>query len=303
MFLAHDVYRSYNRSYVDAKNHVDAISLLAISMESVFAGIDEYISLVYAVGDKKTPFILAYPNYNIVNFLGNEKIFWRDYFPDYTKHYNKLYKDKSFRENIDKKVGSIVNSKSPYIDEAGQGLIMTMFYPLWHKDKRKFGGVVAIDIKLDGIVQNIIGQKLEIAPKTGFSFLIDSKGEILGIRKDKYRTLGVNIISEEAGGVKNTLALLEKSDNPSVRKFNEIMKTTQVGNVGYEKIKLKDDYYYFAYAVLPGLNDKKYQEDKWKIVVCVSEKELLAELYQVVFYVLIASIIVIIFVIIAAFFS
>ena len=302
MFLAHDVYNNYLKSYTDSKNYIDAISLLTPAMHSTFEGVDEYVSLIYGVGDKKIPFIMAYPNYNIVNILGSEKIFWRDYFPEYVPYYEKLYKNKSFRENISKNVGSIVNSKSPYIDEAGQGLIMTMFYPLWHKKKKKFGGVIALDIKLDGIVQNIIGQKLEIAPKTGFSFLMDAKGEILGIPKDRYKTLGVNVVSEDQGGVKNTLALLRNSKNPGIREFDKIVQNTKVGNVGYEKIKLEGDNYYFAYAVLPPLNDKKYAEDRWKIVVCVSEQELLAELYQVVFYVIIASIIVIFFVIIVAVF-
>ena len=305
MFFAHDVYENYTKSYRTSKRYADSVSLLTPAMSSAFEGIKQNVSLIYLVGDKRMPFIMSYPNYSIVNFLGNEKIFWREkegYFPEYVGYYNKLYKNSTFRKKINKNVGTIVNSKSPYIDEAGAGLIMSMFYPLWHKRKNKFGGVFAIDIKLDGIVENIVGQKLEIAPETGFSFLIDTKGEILGIPQDKYEILGVDVISEESGGVQNKLALLHKSGQPEVREFSETMKAAKVGDIGYSKLNLRGDNYYFAYAVLPPLNDKKYEEDRWKIVVCVSERELLAELYEVIFYVIIFSIIVIIFVVIIALF-
>ena len=302
MFLAHDVHKNYLRNYRSSKKNIDSVSLLTPAMESAFEGINQYVSLIYLVGDKRMPFIMSYPNYSIVNFLGNEKIFWREYFPEYVKYYDKLYKDTSFKEKVNKNVGTIVNSKSPYIDEAGAGLIMSMFYPLWNKKKNKFGGVFAIDIKLKGIVDNIVGQKLEIAPETGFSFLIDTKGEILGIPSEKYEVLGVDVISEESGGVQNKLALLQNSGRPEVREFSERLKEAKVGDIGYSKLNFDGDNYYFAYSVLPPLNNKEYEEDRWKIVVSVSERELLKELYEVIFYVIIFSIIVIVFVVIIALF-
>ena len=169
--------------------------------------------------------------------------------------------------------------EKPYVDAAGQGLIVTMFYPLWDKQNNQFAGAVGIDITLNKIVENILS--IQFA-KTGFAFLTDGQGNIIAMPETGSRLFQVNFAKTELGSLVYYKGSLADSTNPAVK---ELATAIQANEQGYQTISLTDasgqlHQEMLTYNSLPALYDNNYQVDRWKIVIVVPEEEIFAAINQ-----------------------
>ncbi len=286
---------SYNRALTDnTKQDVDVLippplvgqararellrvsSLLNLIIGPVFES-NENNTFVYFVGDKQSPVTRAYPNINLAEYLGDSinLLFWKDFFHDNVKYWEKYFTDAALRNKVSQNVETPVTFDPPYEDAAGQGKIITLFYPLWHKKQHRFGGVVAADVSLAKVVENIL--EIHVA-KTGFAILVNGKGEIIAMADDVQKRLKIKSKEIERGGLKYYYRDLSTSGDAGIQKiYPQIMSKRQ----GYLSTTFDDGQQHIVvFSSLDPINDIQYNEDSWKIIISVPEREILATLFN-----------------------
>jgi len=75
----------------------------------------------------------------------------------------------------------------PYVDAAGGGLVVTVAAPVYYG--AEFGGIVAADMKLAAITQQI--EEIQIG-QTGYAFMLDDAGRIISMPAAGYELFGIN---------------------------------------------------------------------------------------------------------------
>ncbi len=75
----------------------------------------------------------------------------------------------------------------PYLDATGGGLVMTMTSPFYVGDK--FNGVVAADMQLSAITQQVQGVKIG---ESGYALLLDDAGRIISMPPEGYQIFGLD---------------------------------------------------------------------------------------------------------------
>jgi sigma-B regulation protein RsbU (phosphoserine phosphatase) len=251
-------------------------SLLNLLIGPVFES-NENNTFVYFVGDKQSPVTRAYPNINLAEYLGKDidLLFWREFFPDNVKSWEKFFRDRQLQERILEKAGTSVTFDPPYEDAAGQGKIITLFYPLWNNRQNIFAGVAAADVSLAKIVKNIL--EVQVA-ETGFAILINGKGEIIAMPGAVEDRLKVRSEEIQRGGLKYYYRDLSSSADSGIKKiYPQIMSETQ----GYLSTTFDDgEEHIVVFSTLDPINDTQYNVDPWKIIISVPEKEILATLFK-----------------------
>ena len=169
--------------------------------------------------------------------------------------------------------------EAPYQDAAGQGLMVTMFYPLWDKQANDFAGAVGADITLNKIVENVLTTRVA---KTGFAFLTNSQGEIIAMPEVGHKLFDVNLAQTELGGLTYYSGSLKDSTNPRVQ---ELAAAIVANPEGVLTVNLGDgtsqaDEYMIAYDSLPALANAQYEDENWRIVVAAPSAEIFAVLNQ-----------------------
>jgi sigma-B regulation protein RsbU (phosphoserine phosphatase) len=171
---------------------------------------------VYYVGPKAAPimrttpysdqaqtFDKLYPGHNNANF-------WDFFFPGVYEGWQKWIKEPDSRPVK----GESITATAPYIDAITGKLIVSFFHPLWTKDRKDVAGMVASDVTLDQLADIVESVKLA---DTGFGFLTMSNGNVLAIKPEGEKTLGLKIASGEGGqGVTGLDRSLKKSSHAAV---------------------------------------------------------------------------------------
>ncbi|GAB4151701.1 MAG: SpoIIE family protein phosphatase [Roseiflexaceae bacterium] len=229
-------------------------------------------NFVYFVGDEQSPITRGYPNIRLTEAVPDPQLldldFWNDYFPGAVEGWTRWYSDPSLREAVPSPVTVI----GPYADAAGQGLVMTMFYPLWDNQEQRFAGAAAADIKLDSIIQNILSFKVA---RTGFAFLMNGKGEVIAMPETGFQLFGINLTQMQQGSLVYYRGELSSSNNSAVQQMardilaNEegTLKVNLQGSDGQIRTEI------ISYASLPALSGINYESDRWRIVLAVPEDE------------------------------
>ncbi|KAF0106722.1 MAG: sigma-B regulation protein RsbU (phosphoserine phosphatase) [Anaerolineaceae bacterium] len=255
-----------------AVQQLELSAVLNLSMAAVFEANDNN-AFVYYVGGPATPVTRAYPNYHLAEVLNDQGIldslFWKDFFAPNVASWTRWYTDPQLQAEIP----SPVTVEKPYVDAAGQGLIVTMFYPLWDKQTNQFAGAVGVDITLNAIVENILS--IQIA-ETGFAFLMDGQGNIIAMPEVGSQLFQVEFTKTELGDLVYYKGALTDSRDPVVRNLAAAILANPSGS---QQIDLTDasgqvHREMLAYNSLPPLSDSNYQADSWKIVVVVPEAEI-----------------------------
>ena len=258
-----------------AKETLTIFSLLNLSIDAVYQANDNN-AFLYFVGDTETPVTLAYPNIRLAENLDDlNALFWQDYFAQNVNVWRRWYTDPALQARIP----SPITVEPPYLDAAGQGMVMTMFYPLWNKKNQEFAGVVAADITLNKIIQNILSIRLG---HSGFAFLMNGKGEIIAMPEEGYKLLGVDLKPVEQGELLYYIGSLGNARQPAVQTMTD---TLLKENEGVYRLELAEGAsaektYLAAFASLPSLSDNQYQEDRWRVVVVLPEAETYEVLYK-----------------------
>ncbi len=247
--------------------------LLNLSIGAVFEANINYAS-VYFVGDKKSPVNRLYPNRDLVSVLGPElnNIFWRDYFAENVGTWSHYYQDSA----LQKAIPSPVTVEAPYADAAGQGMMVTMFYPLWNQKTKAFAGAVGADITLAKIIDNVLSIRVA---KTGFAFLMNGKGNIIAMPEIGMKLFQVNLKETKQGSLSFFSGSLADSRLDPVKELAKAMLSGRNTNEGLKKLDLSKDQVakdrnIVVWASLPALYDNQYGQDAWKIVISVPEAEI-----------------------------
>ncbi|KPJ86881.1 MAG: hypothetical protein AMS17_10580 [Spirochaetes bacterium DG_61] len=250
-------------------------SLLNLIIGPVFES-NENNTFVYFVGDRESPITRAYPNINLAEYLGEyiDLLFWQDFFPDNVQYWERYYTDELFREQVLSDVGTPITFDPPYEDAAGQGKIITLFYPLWDNRTEKFAGVVASDVSLAKIVENILS--VHVA-QTGYAVLLNGKGEIVAMSDVAERSLKTKTEQIERGGLSYYYRSLATSQDSGITGvYNTIMQE----HSGYLKVRMNDgENHVLVFSSLDPINDTTYERDVWKILINVPEREILSTLF------------------------
>lgn len=252
-----------------ARELLEASALLNLSMDAIYAA-NPNNGFIYFVGDEQSPVTRAYPNIRLVDVLGEglSLHFWNDYFPGTVAAWTRWHNEPALREQFP----SPITVVGPYADAAGQGLVMTMFYPLWDTQSNRFAGAVGADIKLDSIVQNILSFKVA---RTGFAFLMNGKGEVVAMPEVGFQLLGIDLEEIGQGSLTYYRGALSSSTSPAVQ---ELAAAIQAEERGLLKLDLappggEPRRELISFVSLPALADQDYNPDQWKIVIAVPEAE------------------------------
>jgi sigma-B regulation protein RsbU (phosphoserine phosphatase) len=177
---------------------------------------------VYVIGPKETPVLLMapwsdvgedmdryYPGHNINNW-------WDFFFPGLVEGWDKWITDDSLNIDI---FNEQVTVTPLYEDAGGTGLMMTFFAPLWNKSRTENQGAAAIDYNIDNIIGLVGDEKIG---ETGFYFLLQSDGNILGMQEQWATVLGLHKEQQiEQVGIHKTYYKLGESDISDLRSASE----------------------------------------------------------------------------------
>ncbi len=258
----------------NAKSVLAESALLNLSMDAIYEA-NANNGIMYYVGDPELPVTRAYPNIHLVDALGDglDKLFWKDYFAPNVAGWARWYGDAELR----KQIPSPITVEPPYADAAGQGLVVTMFYPLWDSQNNRFAGAVGADITLNNIIENVLSFKVA---RTGFAFLMNGKGEVIAMPEAGFKLFGIDLTETRQGSLVYYRGALSGSSDPEVQKLattigaNEkgLLKASLRGPNGEPRDEL------ISYASLPPLSNSNYEQDRWKIVLAVPEAEVFESL-------------------------
>ena len=261
-----------------ARELLSVSALLNLNIDAIYKA-NPNNAFIYFVGGPDAPVTRAYPNIHLAETLGKglNSLFWKDFFSQNVDGWRKWYTD----PDLQRRIPSPITVEPPYEDAAGQGVVVTMFYPLWDKKAMKFAGAVGADITLNNIIEHVLSTQVA---RTGFAFLTNGKGEILAMPKAANRLFGVDVTERQLGSLTYYTGALSQSRIPAVQRM---ATSLLAGPKGVYKLSLDDigaktinDNYLLAFASLPALSNSQYQEDRWRLAIVVPESESLAVLYK-----------------------
>lgn len=171
---------------------------------------------VYYVGPKAGPIMRTIPYSDQAQtfdklYPGHDKAnFWDFFFPGVYEGWEGWIREPDSRPVK----GDDITATAPYIDAITGKLIVSFFHPLWTKDRSNVAGMVAADVTLDQLAD--IVESVKVAD-TGFGFLTMSNGNVLAIKPEGEKMLGLKIASGAAGqGVTGLDRSLKKSTHATV---------------------------------------------------------------------------------------
>jgi GAF domain-containing protein/HAMP domain-containing protein len=170
---------------------------------------------------------LYYPNIDLANVVG-------DYDPS-TKPY---FTNATPEQNPDRKT----IWTAPYLDSAGNGLVVTVSHPVYDAHGT-FRGVVAADVQLAKITAQASGIQIG---KTGYAMLLDEAGHVIGMPPAGYRDLGLDL-EQVPMPERPSLSVLQRG-SPELQEVTARMVKGQTGL----SILTKDQPRYAAYAPVPS---------------------------------------------------
>ena len=257
----------------DAIEQLKNSALLNLSMDAVYDS-NSNNAFIYYIGDMDAPVTRAYPNYHLVEILGEEglsNLFWRDYFAPNVAGWESWYTDEALQE----RVPNPITVEAPYNDAAGQGLIVTMFYPLWDHETDQFAGAVGADIVLNQIVESVLS--IQVA-QSGFAFLMNDKGEIIAMPEEGYNLLDISLDETAQGELSYLTGAMTDSGETAIQ---EMAADMLANDKGIHALTLDDgSHYLVSYESLPPFSDYQYEEDRWRVGIIVSENEIFDVLNQ-----------------------
>ncbi len=170
---------------------------------------------------------LYYPNIDLANVVG-------DYDPS-TKPY---FTNATPEQNPDRKT----IWTAPYLDSAGNGLVVTVSHPVYDASGT-FRGVVAADVQLAKITAQ--AANIQIG-KTGYAMLIDQAGHVIGMPPTGYQDLGLNL-DQVPVAERPKLSVLHRG-TPDLQDVTARMVSGATGL----SVLTKDRPRYAAYAPVPN---------------------------------------------------
>lgn len=193
---------------------------------------------IYYVGPHENPIARLTPYVDIGNVLDgmapghNEKNWYDFFYPGLPAGCTKWLTEPG---GLAKRKTQIVNY-GPYDDAAGAGLVMTLFHPVWNKERTAFAGTIGFDISLAKIVDSIKDVKLR---ETGFAFLAQADGNLLAVNDSGAKKLGLKTSEEsKTKAADGSLQVLKRLFKDSVESEVKNIKLPEDTAVDYHEITL-----------------------------------------------------------------
>lgn len=277
----HDENGQINQQTLD---FTTSISPLKIFMKSVSSyGTDK--SWLYLTGPKETPVMLSTPWANFPNIIDekypgyNSNNWWDFFFPGIVEGWESWLSDPNLKPDTPR--GELTLTPL-YDDAAGKGLMVTFFAPLWDKDRTRNAGAVGLDYSVKNIVALVGGETIG---KTGFSFLLQSDGNVLGMKEQWGNVLGLQgSINKTGSGVHKTTFKLSESKFADLKKINNQIRKK---DYSYHSIKGSEgkgfvvSFQKIATFNLWTGNGSEIKDDSLYLATIVSKDEILQVHYQI----------------------
>jgi phosphoserine phosphatase RsbU/P len=259
-----------------ARDRLKVSSLLNLVIGPAFESCENNIFL-YFIGDRADPVTRGFPNISLASRLGDslDSLFWKDFFQEDVPYWERFHEDEAFRSAVLASSGSPITSDPPYEDAAGQGRVLTLFYPLWDHRANAFAGVAAADISLQKIIQNVLAMRVA---KTGYAILVNGAGEILAMSDYAAKDLKIETEVIQRNGLKYYYSSLLSSRDSGVKGLHDRLAGSASG---YLTVPLDDGQaHVIVYSSLDPINNHRYEADTWKLVINVPERETLDNLFS-----------------------
>jgi sigma-B regulation protein RsbU (phosphoserine phosphatase) len=169
---------------------------------------------VYYVGPPEAPYVRLCPWTDIVGTFDkeypghNEHNFWDFFFPGLLDGWSSW----AAHPDLLKRLPTQATFIAPYEDAAGGGLIMSIFRPVWRRD-RSFAGAVAMDLTLEQLHSFVEHVRFT---GSGFAFLAQQNGNVVAVNPAGQATLGLSASSNTRAGVSLLERTLDHSTAPAV---------------------------------------------------------------------------------------
>ncbi len=230
---------------------------------------------IYYVGPHEIPIARMAPFVDIGKALdptGHNDKNWYDFFyPGLTDGCSKWISEPG---GLAKRQSQIV-TYPPYEDAAGAGLVMTLFHPLWNKDRSAFAGTMGFDISLGKVVETIQAVKLR---ETGFAFLAQSDGNLLAVNDAGAKRLGLKSSEEsKQKATDGSLSVVKRffKDSPEAEIKN--LKLPDNENIDYHEIVLNGQPHIIVLQrlrTLEALVNGAIAPDQWTLGFVVPKEEM-----------------------------
>ncbi|MDI3290245.1 SpoIIE family protein phosphatase [Polyangium sp. 15x6] len=260
----------------EAQRDIDRTILLDVVMPSFKKRGADKLQL-YFVGPPKHPYVRLAPwadmaaEFDRTSPGHNEKNFYDFFYTGLRQGWEEWLREPGGLEQRK----SQVTFWPPYDDASGGGKIMTIFHPVWSKDRKALSGALGLDLTLTQIVKYIQDVKLK---ETGFAFLTQGDGNVLAVSEDGAKRLGLQVKAERQG-----LEYLKRVLKDS--------KETQIASIELpkdEKVQYRDNvqiagapHFLVLQRLAPfsmGGGGDKIVEDTWTIGFVVPKGEIYASL-------------------------
>ncbi len=230
---------------------------------------------IYFVGPYEIPIARLTPYVDIGKTLDayphNDKN-WYDFF--YKGLHDGWQKWLADPEGLKKRT-SLITIIPPYEDAAGGGLVMTLFHPLWTKDRKGFAGSIGFDIALSKIVDSIKDVKLR---ETGFAFLAQADGNLLAVNDAGAKTLGLKSSAESKQPAPDgSLLIIKRLFKDSTETEVKNLKLPEGTSVDYHEITLNGQPHIIVLQPLRKLDaviNEVIVPDQWMLGFVVPKEEL-----------------------------
>lgn len=183
----HDDNGNINQDSIDFTTRMAAIKPLLYAVGHY----GEKKGWLYVTGPKKTPVMVMTPWAQMPDFFDelypghNTQNWWDFFFPGIVEAWDGWVQNPESKP--DSAMGDITLTPL-YEDAGGTGLMVTFFSPLWNKERTRSEGAASIDYNLSNLIDLVKDEKVG---ENGFSFLMQSDGNILGLEESKRKLLGL----------------------------------------------------------------------------------------------------------------
>lgn len=234
----------------------------------------------YQVGPRAAPFVRMAPDYPLEATMerlypgSTSSNFWEFFFPGMVDTWEAMLG----AETELAAHGRSPVFTTPYDDAGGGGVVISIFRPLWSKDRKAQLGAFGLDVTLSEIIRTIQGVR---ASKSGFALLVDSEGDVLAINEAGAAVLGLKKGGgEEAQGVKLVSRKLAESTVPSVAALKTALPSDDVVHSSVIEIGGREHIVvlrrYVAFDTWSG--EKGFRQRYWTIGLVVPKEEIFATL-------------------------
>jgi sigma-B regulation protein RsbU (phosphoserine phosphatase) len=217
----HDKDGSINQ---ETKDYISTMTPIKMLMHTIGEhGTDK--GWFYLAGPKKTPVMIMTPWAQMPEIFDqkypghNEQNWWDFFFPGMVESWNKWTSNPDF---IAEKPDNHLTLTPLYEDAGGTGLMITFFAPLWNKERTENFGAAAVDYNINNILNIVKNEKIG---ETGFTFLIQTNGNVLGLADESFEKLELPHRTVAGDGVEISSFDLENSRieelSSIAKQFNE----------------------------------------------------------------------------------